>query len=410
MSKKHLISLIILIIAVSSVFYIMTSKPSANKRGARPPASMTVETLTIKTKPYQVTLESFGRISAKVQGQLNAQVGGKITSVNDNFNTGSFFKRGDVLATIDARDYNIRVEAAQAEVAQAQVAFNEEQALSAQAIKDRRDIGTINEASDFALRKPQMAAAKAKLQAATANLKQAQLDVERTQIIAPYDGRILNKHVDVGQVVSSNTNIADIYATARVEVKLPIKNSHLALIDLPNNQQLASQNQRNKVSIINSIGGEPQIWTVDKQRTSAGIDNNTQQINIIGEIPLPFATEHKRSLNLNQFVTAKIEGRTLDNAIVIPNSAIYQGSYVYLYVDGAVQRQDVSIAFQNKTDALISTGIDAGMALITTPLGQITSGTKVKLLGAKPAMRGKGEKRREGKNVEQRKQRKQEQQ
>lgn len=405
MRTKHLISLLILIIAVSGVLYIMYSKPSAKKRGSRPPAAMTVETLKVKAQPYQVTLDSFGRISAKTQGQLNAQVSGEIVHVSKNFNEGSFFKRGDVLVAVDARDYNIRVEAAQAELAQAQVAFNEEQALSAQAIKDRRDIGTLKQASDFALRKPQMAAAKAKLQAATANLKQAQLDVERTQIIAPYDGRILNKHVDIGQVISSNTNIADIYSIERVEVKLPIKNSHLALIDLPNNHQGLQDAPTNTITIINSVGGNPQHWVVDKQRTSGGIDNGTQQISLIGEIAKPFSTPDKRSLNINQFVTAKIQGKTIDNAIVIPNSAIYQGSYVYTYIDGAVKRVNVTISFQNELDALISSGVEAGMSLITTPLGQVTSGTKVKLLGTKKEKR----KNREGRSGNQQKSVKQEQ-
>ncbi len=383
MRKKHLISLLILVIGLGGVLYIKYSKPSAKKRGSRPPSAMTVETLNVKAQPYQVTLDSFGRVSAKVQGQLNAQVAGKIVKVNQNFNEGSFFKQGDVLVSVDARDYNIRVEAAQAELAQAQVVFNEEQALSAQAIKDRRDIGTLKQASDFALRKPQMAAAKAKLQAATANLKQAQLDVERTQIVAPYNGRILNKHVDIGQVISSNTNIADIYSTDRVEIKLPIKNSHLNLIDLPNNHQVDQTSASNSISIINSVGGEPQHWAVEEQRTSGGINNNTQQVSLIAEVAMPFGSPGKRSLNINQFVTAKIQAKTIDDAVVIPNSAIYQGSYVYLYVDGAVQRTNVTIAFQNKLEALISSGVEPGMALITTPLGQVTSGTKVNLLGTK---------------------------
>jgi len=381
MRKKHLISFIVLIVAVAAVLYITFTTPTANKRGARPPAAMTVETLRIKAQPYRVTLDSYGRVAAKIKGQLNAQVSGKIVKVSDTFNQGSFFKRGEVLVAIDARDYNIRVEAAQAELAQAQVALDEEQALSAQAIKDRRDIGTLKQASDFALRKPQMAAAKAKFQAASANLKQALLDVERTQIIAPYDGRILNKHVDIGQVISSNTNIADIFSIERIEVSLPINNSQLPLISLPHNN-LSQTASDNTITLINSVGGEPQQWTVDTQRTSANIDSTSQQLSLIAEVAMPFSSPNKRSLNIGQFVSAKITGKLIDDAIVIPNSAIYQGSYVYLYVDGVVQRTDINISFQNDHDALIISGISPGMALITTPLGQVTSGTRVGLLGA----------------------------
>jgi len=405
MRTKHLISLAVLLIAIACVLYISFSTPTANRRGAKPPTTMTVETIEIINQSYQVVLDSYGRISPTIQGQINAQVAGKIVHVSNNFNQGSFFKRGELLVAIDARDYDIRVETAQAELAQVQVAFDEEVALSAQAIKDRRDIGTLEQASDFALRKPQMAAAKAKLQAASANLKQALLDVERTKIVAPYDGRLLAKHVDIGQVISSNTNIADIFSTDSVEVSLPINNAQLALIDLPNNNLNTNKQRLNTIEIVNNVGGKPQQWRAATQRTSASIDATSQQLTLIAQINSPFNTVHQRSLNIGQFVTAKIMAKTLNNAIVIPNSAIYQGSYVYLYIDGAVQRRDINIMFQNKNEAVIASGLSQGLSLITTPLGQVISGTQVKLLGDDSVMpkpnRKRGPKSRSPKSEQQ---------
>jgi len=383
MRKKHLISLAVLTITIAAVLFITLSSPSANRRGPKAPTAMSVEIVKLISQPYQVTLDSYGRIAATVQGQLNAQVAGKIVKVSDSFNQGSFFKRGEVLVTIDSRDYDIRVEAAQAELATAQVAFDEEKALSAQAIKDRKSIGTLKQASDFALRKPQMAAAKAKFQAASANLKQALLDVERTNIIAPYDGRVLAKYVDLGQVISSNTNIADIFATQSVEVSLSINNAQLGLVNLPHNN-LRSSAPVNTIELTNSIGGEPQRWRASKQRTTANIDNTSQQLSLIAQIDNPFGSDSKRSLNIGQFVTARITGKTIDDAIVIANSAIYQGNYVYLYANGVVERRNIEILFQNKRDAVIKSGLSQGETLITTPLGQIISGTKVKLLGEAP--------------------------
>lgn len=401
---KILLPFIVIAVFVTAVYLIFFSSPEARKRGQRPPPSLVVEVLDVKPQSYQVTLSSFGKVTPTTQSQLSSQVSGQIVAVSDKFKVGQFFSKGDVLVTLDDRDYKIRVQSASAERAQAQVALDEEIALSAQAIKDRKNLGTLGQASDYALRKPQMAAARAKLQAADANLKQAVLDVERTKITAPYDGRILAKKVSVGQVVGSATALADIYAVDNAEVELPIKNSQLALIDLPNNH-LGSGSKGSPITLLNNEGGATQFWQAQVARTSGAINDNTQQLSVIAEISQPFARDDKRSLNIGQFVTAEITGKTIDNAIVIPNAAIYQGSYVYLYQDGVLQRKTVEIIYQNDKEAVIDAGVKANDKLVTTPLGQVNSGTAVSIAGQKKVRnkkrggkdgKGRGEGRKQG--------------
>lgn len=393
---KKLLPLILIVSFALIIYLVFSTPPKANKRGHKVPPALVVEVIDITPQTYQVMLSSFGKIRPTTQSQLSAQVSGQITHVNESFKAGRFFKKGDVLVTLDDRDYTIGVQSASAERAQAKVALDEEKALSAQAIKDRKNLGTLGQASDYALRKPQMAAATAKLQAADANLKQALLDVERTQIKAPYDGRILTKQVSLGQVVGSSTVLADIYAIDSAQVELPIKNAQLNLINLPNNHVAANQQNASNVIVFNHDGGVTQSWPAHLARTSAGVNDKTQQVSIISEIAQPFAQVDKRSLNIGQFVTASITGKLMANAIVIPNAAIYQGSYVYLYNDGKLQRSQVDIAYQNENDAVIISGVSDGNKLVITPLGQVSSGTPVKLLGAsdkKQRRKAKGNKR-----------------
>ena len=392
---RILLPFVVIAVSALAIYMIFFSSPEARKRGQRPPPSLVVEVLDIKPQDYQVTLSSFGKITPTTQSQLSSQVSGQIVAVSDNFKAGQFFSKGDTLVTLDDRDYKIRVQSASAERAQAQVALDEEIALSAQAIKDRKNLGTLGQASDYALRKPQMAAARAKLQAADANLKQALLDVERTVITAPYDGRILTKKVSVGQVVGSTTALADIYAVDNAEVELPIKNSQLALLNLPNNHLGETNPQASLITLLNNEGGATQFWQAQITRTSGAINENTQQLSVIAEISQPFAQADKRSLNIGQFVTAQITGKTLMDAIVIPNASIYQGSYVYLYEDGVLQRKNVVIAYQNNKEAIITSGVNANEKLVTTPLGQVNSGTAVSIAGQKAA---KGNKKHGGKD------------
>jgi len=71
----------------------------------------------------------------------------------------------------------------------------------------------------------------------------------------------------------------------------------------------------------------------------------------------------------------------MDNVYIIPSATIYQGSFVYLVEDGLLRRQEVTIQWQNSEDALVSAGLEPGNQLVVTTLGQVTSGTRVLIVG-----------------------------
>lgn len=361
-------------------------KPSANKHVMPQAPVISVDTVVVKSKDYQVLISSFGRIEPRTQGQMVAQVSGQIVEVSPSFRDGGFFEKGDVLVKIDPRDYEIQVDIAEAELANAKVNYAEQQVLADQAVNDRKTLLKKSTASDFALNIPQLAAAKSQIGAAKAKLNKAKLDVERTQIRAPYSGRILSKSADIGDVVSSNTTLAKIYATDLVEVRLPIKNSELPFITVPEHASNGSDGGKvlPKAKIINSLGDTPQSWPAVLVRTAGAIDEQSQQLYITAQIDSPYSQndEERRPLKIGQYVTAEIEGKTINNAVVIPNAAIYQGSYVYLYKDGLLEHREIEVAWQNSHEALIKKGIKAGEQLVLTPLGRVSSGTPVKKQGA----------------------------
>ncbi|MCW8826883.1 MAG: efflux RND transporter periplasmic adaptor subunit [Gammaproteobacteria bacterium] len=357
-------------------------KPEAKKQTAKSAPSISVETVELRPQSYRVILDSHGKIEPRTSGVLAAQVSGQIISTSPEFYEGGFFEKGDLLLTIDPRDYNVQVEIADAELAEMRVGYEEQQALAEQAQKDWINLGRKGKASDFALRKPQLEAARLKIDSAKAKLKQAKLAVERTQIRAPYRGRILSKSVSVGDVISSSTKLAEIYAIDQLEIRLPLKNSELSFIDLPE-RDFAGESQKRlapKVTIENSLGGDNQHWEAAVVRTAGAIDDKSQQLFVTAQIDDPYGekNQNRRPLKIGQFVAARIEGRTLENAIIIPNSAIYQGSYLYLIEGDVLQRREVKIAWQNSVEALISSGVKDGDHLVLTPLGQVSSGTRVK--------------------------------
>ncbi|MGI9202928.1 MAG: efflux RND transporter periplasmic adaptor subunit [Woeseiaceae bacterium] len=385
LKSKKLIPLGIFGTLILLAVVIKMNPPEAPQRGNFGGPQMVVETTTVEMQNYQVQLQSYGNVQPRTQSMLVAQVSGQIVSVNENVRDGGFFERGDVLGQIDPRDYEADVSISEAALADARQALAEAQALSNQAHEDWERLGNTGDAPDLVLRVPQLEAARARVSSAESALQKANLDLERTRIVAPFSGRILRKLVDVGQVVSPNTQLAEIYATDVVEIRLPIRNRDLGFIDLPESFRFAdTEGVSNTAVTIHSdlIGNES--WEAQLVRTEGAIDATARQLHVIAQIDDPFgpANVGRSPLKIGQYVTAEIAGSDLSDVLVIPNSAIYQGSYVYTVEDDLLRRKNVVIAWQNDSDAIISEGLKHGDQLVTTALGQVTSGLRVAIAGA----------------------------
>jgi RND family efflux transporter MFP subunit len=381
--KKFIPAGIFAALIVASLVISM-NPPEAPERRNRTGPSMSVDVVEVLKRDYQVTLESYGIVQPRTQTTLTAQVSGQIVSVNPNVRDGGFFEKGDVLASIDARDFEANVRIAQATLMDARQTLGEAEARSLQASEDWIRLGNEGEAPDLVLRVPQLAAAKARVVSAESNLEKARLDLERTDIVAPYAGRILQKHADLGQVVSSNTPLADIYATDTVEIRLPLRNSDLSVIDLPETYRFAvTARPVRGVKIRSDLIGNSE-WDALLVRTEGAIDDAARQLHVIAQIENPFSmsVSGQSPLKIGQYVTAELKGKVLDDVLVIPNSAVYQGSYVYIVEDQILLRRDIEIAWQNDTDAIVVSGLNEGDNLVTTALGQVTSGLTVRVNGA----------------------------
>jgi hypothetical protein len=118
-------------------------------------------------------------------------------------------------------------------------------------------------------------------------------------------------------------------------------------------------------------------------RTEGAIDETARQLHVIAQIDDPFGpgSEGRAPIKIGQYVTATLEGKIVPAAIVIPNSTIYQGSYVYIVEDDVLSRRDIDIVWQNDAEAIVGAGLEPGNALVSTPLGQVTSGIRVSIVG-----------------------------
>jgi RND family efflux transporter MFP subunit len=392
--KKLLLPLTLIIITAAIILFIRENPPQSKRGKISKAPQMTVETTTLTPTNYQVVVQSFGTVTPRTQSVLFAQVSGQINKVSKQFRAGGFFEQGDILIQLDDRDHRAEVKIAQASLMSAKQNLQEEGARVKQAKADWKRLGNGKTPNALVLRQPQYEAAKAQVLSAEALLDKVKLSLERTKIVAPYAGRILKKNVDIGQVISSNTQLADIFAVDYVEIRLPIKNKDLPLMKLPEeyrnaDEKIDLEDKENlmisNVVITSDLMGK-QVWQGKIVRTESAIDEVSQQLYVVAQIIRPYDSEYNKGaqIKMGQYVTAHITGREVQKALVIPSSAIYQGSYVYIVQDNLLMRKDIELGWQNGSESIVTQGLNAGDELVLTSLGQVSSGTPVAIKGQAP--------------------------
>lgn len=376
--RRHMTQLVmtLLILALSWQLaeVIASDSPEASTGEALAVKPLSVEVIQLHSGPYTVQLDAFGTLSAATRSNLYPLVSGQILAMSERFKSGLSFAKGDVLLELDATEYRLAVQQQRSELAQAEVALAEERALSAQAQRDWTMQKRIEPISDYALRKPQLALAQTNLETARAKLAMAELNLERTRVRAPYDGVVISTQVDVGEVVSPNLRIAEIYADQSLEVRLPIASRDLPFLALPAADNTGSGAA---VEFSTTLEGQSDQWTGQLVRSDAEIDAASQQVFVVARVDT--SKPGASPLKLGQYLHARIQGRTLTDALAIPNSAIYQGAYVYVVRDGRLYRQDIRVRWRDRQYSVIEQGLTSGDQVIVTLLGQVTSGTAVSI-------------------------------
>ncbi|WP_277253430.1 efflux RND transporter periplasmic adaptor subunit [Neptunomonas phycophila] len=379
---RRIIPVLLIVVAGVASYVILNNPPQLGRGAPQRVASLSIDVDTISAKPYSVTIDSYGKLQPRTEGELLAQVSGQVVWVNPAFRAGGFFEEGDELLRIDDRDYQAELATQEATLMTAYQTLSEEKARSAQAKADWKRLGNGGKIPDLVARAPQVKAAEATVASAKAAVAQAKLNLERTHIRAPYAGRVLSKSVALGQIITTSTSLATLYAVDVIEVRLPLQARDLAYIDLPERYRFNDKVADNlpSVTLISTLVNKEE-WKGEVVMTEGAIDEDSRQLYVIAQITDPYGegNEDKTPLKIGQYVQAKIQGKTLERAIVIPNRVIYQGTYVYVFENDAVTRREVSIAWQNEQEAIIASGLVEGDTIVTTALGQVISGTPAQL-------------------------------
>ncbi|NRB70815.1 MAG: efflux RND transporter periplasmic adaptor subunit, partial [Xanthomonadales bacterium] len=331
-----------------------------------------------------LVVSSQGAVRPRTETTLVSEVGGKVVAVSENFVAGGFFRAGDVLLQIDPSDYETAVKRAQAALASRQAKLADEQARATQAEKDWRNLGRQGNPPDLVLRKPQLADAQANVLAAEADLEKARRDLERTAISVPYDGLLSEKRVDVGQFVSPGTQLGVSFAVDSAEIRLPLSSSDLAFLDLPRATDKQPEDYP-EVSLQAEVAGMTKTWAARLIRTEGVLDANSRVLYAVAEVRDPYGLlgeSTQDELRMGTFVRAAIEGRFVDNVVVLPRFVLSNDNTVLVANDEReLEVREVQVARAEPREVYLSGGVKAGELVITTNMDAPIPGTRLLISG-----------------------------
>ncbi len=378
--RKIKIILVLLAVTTVVISLLFLSRPQAKKRPT-PETIVTVEVIKATRSDYPIVVNTNGTVQADIRGNLVSQIRGEIVKVSDKFKNGGAFEAGDVLIYLDERDYIAEVSQALSAVSQAKASLDQEKALSKQAKTDWNRLGNNGNPPPLVGREPQLAAARAQMSSAQARYETAKLNLERTKIKAPYTGRVIRRNAVLGQYVGVGANLAEIFATAGVEVRLPVSQDEYTQLGL-DQLGLNESSQQFNVELSSQFGSNTYVWNAFVTRTDSTFDLTTRQIDVIAEVVDPFGKDGlKPALKIGQFVNASIQGQTLKDVITVPNKSLREGSYVFTSKDKKLVRSPVTLAWQDDKNAVVQEGISAGEIVVTTSLNSTLAGATVKFNG-----------------------------
>ena len=355
------------------LYWLGQTKPQSIS--AAPPIEVEVEILTPTN--HQILISSTGTTQPITQTALTSEVGGEIIYRSKKFSEGSSVIEGEILAKIDDTDLQLQYNNALLQLRTAEVQSQVQKAEAEVAEEAWKKIGE-GTAKDLTLKKPQLKQVEAALNVAKAQVESAKKKLDKTDITAPYTGRIQSVSIDLGSTILPGQPVGVIYTANQIEISLPVKDSDLAFLDIPMDGRKLSDNEKSLVTISAPYKGKIQQWEGNIERVDGVIDPVTRMIKIIASFKNEFLEENQTTLPIGLFVEAEINGKFLENVFIVPNVSLTTNNEV-LIVDrnNQIEMRKIVVLKKLKDSVIIKDGLSIGERIIVSKLNIVTAGMDV---------------------------------
>jgi len=381
---RWLIPLLIIAAGIATSVMLIGSGPKA-RMAPQPPQSRLVEVTSFTASSHTPMFEAMCTVMAAQQSTLYPMVSGTVVALSDQLMPGGQFSAGDELLRIDEADYQLSLRKQEALVAEAQAALQEELGEQAVAKREYELLGRDLEPADKALvlRQPQLASAKATLASAKAGLDQARLDLARTRVIAPFDGMVLERNVDLGTRVTTSTELLSLVNvdTFWIEASVPV--GDLPRIAVPRKD--GEQGAAVELYQIARNGVQKRHGRV--LRLIPELDGDSRMARLLIELDDPLALKEENAglppLMVNDYVRVNIAGEPIPEVVKLPRSLLHDADTVWIMSpENKLEIRPVEVVHRADEYVLIKSGIDSSDRIITVELSTPVTGMPLRLQSA----------------------------
>lgn len=392
-TKTLLISLIILLGAGVITTLIFTTEPEASRSGATKETAMLVDVVSVQKGTFTPTITVTGTVQPSRDIMLGSRVSGEVIDRSENFTPGGHVQKGEALLQIDSTDYINNVQQAKSELQQTEADLRMEMGRQQAAKKEYQllddSLSPANKA--LVLREPQLEAMKSQVEAAKTAVKQAQLNLERTTIKAPFNSQVLTRNINIGSMVAPGEDLARLVGLNTYWVEATVPLSKLRWLTFPDEDQ----EKGSTVTIRNRTA-----WEDSEHRTGylykrlGSLEGQTRMARLLVEVPDPLAiepeNENKPKLMIEEFVEANIKAKELEDVVRINRDYLRDNETVWVMENGVLSIKDVTIRFQDAEYAYVDEGLNDGSRVVTTNLSTVTDGAPLQLVNSDSSSTPKG--------------------
>lgn len=310
---KRLIGIFALTLSVGVTVFLVSAQEEP-QAGVEATAPLHVKVQDLLPRTVTETVTGYGLVRPRWQSTLASGLQGTVLHVSEEFQAGSAFQEGEVLASLDPVAYRAAVASANSTLSTARRTLREEEQRATIAQETWDASGLSGTPSALALRKPQLEEAQAAVEAAEEALRLARHELTQAEIRAPFDGVVLERNINPGDFLQPGTVIGTIFDNRVLEVVVPLSGDEISRLAQPNEAQVVALTSR----------GSDTVWIGSIARIEQSINVVSRRQNVIVEI------SDALGLVPGQFLTAEFVGKVHQNVFEVPEHLLAKDGVLWV--------------------------------------------------------------------------------